>query len=113
MLEPRGTAPSSKLAEKLLPRATPAKVRAQPAVRITNRGEEKVIFIECLLLWLTDVPNVIRLSFSLPLRPSIVNSILAVFLTRTGHQSREAEIVEGFLAVMFRGHGPQIGRAHV
>src|ERR1039457_1130014 len=77
MLEPGGMAPSLKLAEKLPPRATPAKVRRQPAVRITNRVEAKVIFIECLLLWLTHVPNVIRLSLNWPLRPRIVNSILA------------------------------------
>src|ERR1039457_5980066 len=77
MLKPGGTAPSSKLAEKLPPRATPAKVRRQLAVRITNRVEAKVIFIECLLLWLTHVPNVIRLSLNWPLRPRIVNSILA------------------------------------
>src|ERR1035438_6470000 len=106
MLEPGGTAPSSKLAEKLPPRATPARARAQPAVRITNRVEENVIFIECLLLWLTHVPNVIRLTLNWPLPPRIVNSILAVFLPRTGHQSREAEVVEGFAAVMFLGQGP-------
>src|ERR1017187_1433988 len=105
MLEPGGTAPSSKLAEKLPPRATPAKVRRQPAVRIKNRVEAKVIFIACLLLWLTHVPNVIRLSLNWPLRPRIVNSILAAHRA-PGHQSREAEVVEGFAAVMFLGQGP-------